>query len=314
MQQVSDEELKEKIRDGYTLKDLSEASEGYKDVLANTLNIATDLEMMVIPMFYPAFHTAPDIETKMQLAHAIHDEMGHACVHLEVLDDLGIDVHDLCMNRDPSDWRSFMVTEYPYENWYEFAIGQAFIDRAGRTTTVDLEEHCSYSPYSRGLKKINYEQAFHVKNGENNVRHLINLGEEHKAKVQEALDKIFPFCVEWFGTTDDVKKRWTQIDFSIRGHTNDEMREMWLQSAAEFAEKMDLEIPASYDEDEEKWVLDYEQPVLYDDETESWNLDETVSWDEKFAQWKEGGPMMPAGVERMQSEEWGEDLWEPETA
>ncbi|WIV68866.1 1,2-phenylacetyl-CoA epoxidase subunit PaaC [Natrialbaceae archaeon AArc-T1-2] len=305
-----EEALKSKLDEGHMIEDPSEATEVYRKVLTETTNIAGDLEMMSFVIYYPALLQAPSIETKIQAAQAIHDELGHAVLQYAVVEDFGGDTQELIMDRDPEEWKTFFMTEWANESWYEFAVAQALGDRAGRMTTVDLEEHCSYAPYSRSLQKVNFEQQWHVKNGERNMRKLVESGEEHKERIQEVVDFFFPLAAEWFGTTDDKKKRWTQLDYHIRGHTNDEMRQKWLAEVVPMLEDMGLEVPAHYDEDADEYVLEYEYPVLYDYERGEWDLENHATWEEKFEQWRQGGPDKIGGISRLQEEVWGEDLWQ----
>lgn len=309
--QDPEERLKQQLQDGRTLEEVDEMTPGYRKVLSETIKIAADLETIVLPNYYGALINAPDIEGKIQAATAIHDEMGHAVLQHDAIDDLieDHDIQEFVMDRDPEEWGTFYLLEFKLEDWYDFAILQCIGDRAGRKTTVDLEEHCSYNPYSRALQKINFEQNFHVRNGAQNVRRIAELGEEHRERLQESLDFHFPLSAEWFGTTDDKKKRWTQLDYNIRGHTNDEMRQKWLSEVVPFFEEVGLDVPAHYDEEADEYVLEYDYPILMDEEEREWQYDEEASWEEKFGQWKRGGPDKSQMIERIQIDIWGDDLW-----
>ena len=48
--------------------------------------------------------------------------------------------------------------------------------------------------------------------------------------------------------------------------------------------------------------------LLFDETTGKWDF-RTVTWEEKFAQWKRGGPAKLPGIQRLQSEIWGDELW-----
>jgi ring-1,2-phenylacetyl-CoA epoxidase subunit PaaA len=122
------------------------------------------------------------------------------------------------------------------------------------------------------------------------------------------LDFWFPLGAEWFGATDDVKSRMDQIHYRIRGHTNDQLRQQWLAGLVPFLEEVGLDAPAHFDPDKGIYVLDYELPILYDEAARKWDY-RKVTWEEKIAQWKRGGPAKIPGLTRLQSEAWGAELW-----
>ena len=99
-----------------------------------------------------------------------------------------------------------------------------------------------------------------------------------------------------------------QLHYRIRGHTNDQLRQQWLAGVVPFCEEVGLTVPAHFDAEHQTYVLDYELPILFDETTGKWDF-RTVTWEEKFAQWKRGGPAKLPGIQRLQSEIWGDELW-----
>ena len=76
--------------------------------------------------------------------------------------------------------------------------------------------------------------------------------------MQECVDFYFPLCASWFGLPDDLKTRPDQQKYRIRGGTNDEMRQIWLSRVVPYSESVGIKIPAHYDAECGKFVLDYE--------------------------------------------------------
>ena len=300
--------LQTRLCSGVVIEDESEMTPRYRAVLLATMMIAADLEVATLPADLQPMMAAPSIADRIAVASALQDEMGHAQVMFRLLEDFGYDTNERLFERDPKSFRSFSLLEWPFEHPIDQAMAQCVGDRAGYTTTVDLERHCSFGPYSRSLRKVNFEEQFHVKRGEHCVRYYMTQGPEVRARVQEALDFWFPLGAEWFGATDDVKSRMDQMHYRIRGNTNDQLRQQWLAALVPFCEEVGLNVPAQFDQDKGIYVMDFELPILLNEETGKWDY-RKVSWEEKFAQWKRGGPAKIPGLTRLQSEAWGKELW-----
>lgn len=306
---IREHALQVRIRAGRQIEREEEMTPRYREVLVQTMLIAADLELMTLPSYYGALCNAPTLDDKIAVASAIQDEMGHAQVMYRMLEDFGFDSQRLIFERSPETFKTFELVEQGVADYVTCVVMMAFGDRAGYTTTRDLEEHCSFGPYARSLRKVNFEERFHVAHGEKWVRHFWNHSTETRARVQAAVDMAFPMCASWFGTPDGMKKRTDQLAYRIRGLTNDELRQQWLNEVVPFCETLGIRIPAHFDAVQGRCVLDYEEPVAFNTETGRWDFDRKITWEQKFAHWKRGGPIKMSGIRRIQSEEWGSDLW-----
>lgn len=306
--QNAEDDLQQRIRDGLILEDQTEMTPRYRDVLTQTMLIAADLEIMTLPLDLDAMLFAPSISDRIAVAAALQDEMGHAQVMFRMLGEFGYDAYRRIFERDPREFKTFSILEWRMHDPIDMAVAHITGDRAGYITTLDLEQHCSFGPYSRSLRKVNFEEQFHVRRGEHCIRHYMTLGPEIRARVQKSIDFFFPLGVEWFGATDDVKSRTDQIHYRIRGLSNDGLRQKFLDGIVPFCEEVGLRVPAHLDTATGHYVLDYELPILIDEETGNWDF-RKVTWTEKLDQWKRGGPFKVPGLSRIQQELWGTDLW-----
>jgi len=301
--------LQERIKAGYVLEDPSEMTPRYRDVLVNTIHIAADLEVVTLPTYSPAIRTSPTLEDKIAIASACQDELGHAQVMYRILEEFGYDTHHFLFERDPEEWRTFQMLEFPHEDYIESVVSMCYGDRAGYITTTDLEENCSYGPFARSLRKVNFEETFHVSHGERWVRFFFNLSPETRRRTQESVDFYFPLCAAWFGMPDNLKKRTDQLAYKIRGNSNDEMRQKWLSRVVPFSENVGIKVPAHFDETTGKYVLDYTPPIHLDEATRKWDYNRTISWEEQLKVWKTGSRHKVPSIRRVQMEVWGKDLW-----
>jgi ring-1,2-phenylacetyl-CoA epoxidase subunit PaaA len=301
--------LQERVKAGYQLEDPSEMTPRYRDVLVNTMHIAADLEVVTLPTYSPAIRTAPTLDDKIAIASACQDELGHAQVMYRLLEEFGYDTHGFLFERDPHQWRTFQMLEFPHEDYIESVVSMCYGDRAGYITTVDLEENCSFAPFARSLRKVNFEETFHVGHGERWVKFFWNLNARSRQRVQDAVDFYFPLCAAWFGVPDDMKKRTDQLTYKIRGATNDQMRQKWLSQVVPFSESAGIDVPAHFDEVSGKFVLEYEPPIYLDERTRKWDYSRRISWEEQFQIWKQGSRHKIPSISRLHREVYGRDLW-----
>ena len=297
-----------KIRADELIEEMSELFPEYQEALRQTLYIAAQSEVTVLTWAYTAYDSAPDIGAKIAISATIQDEIGHAHQQGMLLEQFGTSVEDITFNVDPSKVKTLMIMQFPIKNYIEFCMSQALLDRAGRITTRDIEENCSFAPYRRALRKINFEENFHVGHGARWIKFYWKHSEETRKAVQDAADWLWPHGTTWFGLPDALKTRKGQLDYRIRGWSNDTMRQMWLKSAGEFAQAIGFTTPSHYDEATDQWVIDCPYPMMCDPATRTWTWKQ-ASWDDTIAQLKAGGPMNPSAHARLQTEEWGDHLW-----
>jgi ring-1,2-phenylacetyl-CoA epoxidase subunit PaaA len=115
--------------------------------------------------------------------------------------------------------------------------------------------------------------------------------------VQKALDWMFPMGVEWFGMPDDKKRHNAQLEFRLKGMTNDQLRQTWLKAVVPLCEELGYSVPARYDAGLDQVELEYELPCQYDPGAKRWRFEETLTWEQVFDRWKARGPMNERYVE-----------------
>ena len=112
---------------------------------------------------------------------------------------------------------------------------------------------------------------------------------------------MFVLTLEWFGLPDARKKHGIQLEYGFKGLSNDELRQAWMAEVVPFMQEVGIDVPAHWDEGEERWVVDCPFPAAFDEERKTWLLDEgPVSWEDVQERWKRRGPMNVAYVERLQ--------------
>ncbi|MFQ5771647.1 MAG: Phenylacetic acid catabolic protein [bacterium] len=297
-----EQELKEKIRSGFMVESEEDMTKGYKKALINQLTVQGDTELMSAPAYYLASKDAPTINSRIAVTAIIHDELGHANIAYRILEDLGVDKHWLIYGRQPHEFKHPYGFDQPLENWAEMVVANGFFDRAGITLLGDVHENTSYGPLKRALVKVDREEILHLRHGESWMRRLAKAGGEAKKLLQRAVDWMFPMTLEWFGLPDDLKHHSGQLDYKLKGKTNDQLRQIWMNAAVPLCESIGINVPAHYDNDKQKYIMDYPFPCQYNPDEKRWLFDAPLSWDEVFKRWKARGPMNKKYTEMVQGD------------
>jgi ring-1,2-phenylacetyl-CoA epoxidase subunit PaaA len=298
MAPFTEDELKRKVQDGYIVESVEEMTEGYRKSLVVQLTVQADTELISAPAYWMAARHAPSTNTQVSAHAIIQDELAHANIAYRLLEDLGVSREELVYEREPHKWKHPYGFDQPLENWAELVVANGFYDRAGITLLSDVHRNTSYGPLKRALVKVDMEETFHLRHGEVWMRRLSKAGGEAREMLQRAVDWMFPMTVEWFGLPDDLKRHSGQLEYRLKGLTNDQLRQTWMAATVPLCESIGIDVPAHYDDASESYVMDYPFPCRYDPEAKRWLFDEgQISWDEVFERWKGRGPMNKEFVE-----------------
>lgn len=301
MPPFTDDELKAKVQDGYIVESAEEMTDGYRKALIVQLTVQADTELMSAPAYWMAARYAPSTNTQVSAHAIIQDELAHANIAYRLLEDLGESKEHLVYGRQPHQFKHPYGFDQPLDNWAELVVATGFFDRAGITLLTDVHENTSYGPLKRALVKIGMEETFHLRHGEVWMRRLAKAGGEARDMVQHAVDWMFPMTIEWFGLPDDMKRHSGQLEYRLKGLTNDQLRQVWMSSTVPLCEGLGLKVPAHWDEGRKEYVLDYPFPCEYDAKAKHWDFaGGEIAWDQVFERWKARGPMNEAYVESIQ--------------
>src|SRR5690606_30268295 len=90
MSQLTEEQLKEKVQNGYILESPDEMTEGYRKALIVQLTVQGDTELISAPAYWMAAQHAPSTNTQVSAVAIIQDELAHANIAYRLLEDLGV--------------------------------------------------------------------------------------------------------------------------------------------------------------------------------------------------------------------------------
>ena len=283
----SEEAVLGRIRKQQLIESLEHMSPTYLEGIKRILTVSADTELISAPAYYNAAVDAPTLNAFGSAVSIIQDELSHAHIAYRLLRDLGVDTEELIFEREPRYFKYPYAFDVPLDTWVELVVANAFYDRAGYTLLGDVYESTTFGPWKRALLKVDKEETFHLRHGEQWMRRLNQDSSGHEL-LQQAVDWMFLLTVEWFGLPDNLKKHGEQLEYGFKGHSNDELRQIWMSTAVPLCNELHIKVPAHYDETEKKYVLDCAFPAHFDAKAKRW--DGPCTWDDVMKRWKARGP------------------------
>jgi ring-1,2-phenylacetyl-CoA epoxidase subunit PaaA len=298
--QASDAEVLARIREGKLIETVDQMSLSYLEGMIRILTVSADTELISAPAYYNAGKHAPSLNAFGSATAIIQDELGHAHIAYRLMRDLGVDTEELIYDREPTQFKYPYAFDVPLSSWVELVVANGFYDRAGFCLLGDVYQCTTFGPWKRALVKVDKEETFHLRHGENWMRKIAQSA-EGRDQLQQAIDWMFLLTVEWFGLPDDLKRHSEQLEFGFKGKSNDELRQTWMATAVPLVKDLGLNVPAHFEESDGKFVLDCPFPAQFDEDSKRWLLEEgPVTWADVLVRWRKRGPMNDQYVETIQ--------------
>jgi ring-1,2-phenylacetyl-CoA epoxidase subunit PaaA len=297
---ISETQLQDRLAHKQLVENESHMTAQYKEDLIRILTVSADTELVSAPAYYNAARRAPSVNAMISALAIIQDEMGHAHIAYRLLQDLGVNKDEMIYRRAARQFKYPYAFDVPLETWEELVVANAFYDRAGITLLGDVFRSTSYGPWKRALVKVDKEETFHLRHGEIWMRRLAQ-EPGGRERLQAAIDWMFLLTVEWFGLPDDLKKHTGQLDYGLKGSSNDTLRQIWMKTAVPLCEEIGLRVPAKWNEATQKFDITCPFPARFDAANKRWELERgAITWDDVMKRWKARGPMNDYYVERIQ--------------
>jgi ring-1,2-phenylacetyl-CoA epoxidase subunit PaaA len=283
----SEAAIRERLRKGQLIETIDQMSPVYLEGMRRILTVSADTELISSPAYYHAACHAPSLNAFGSAMSITQDELGHAHIAYRLLRDLGVDTEYLIFERPPRDFKYPYAFDVPLDSWEELVVANAFYDRAGYTLLGDIYQSTTFGPWKRALVKVDKEETFHLRHGEQHMRKINQTPEGH-ATLQAAVDWMFLLTVEWFGLPDDRKLHGEQLAYGFKGHSNDGLRQIWMKTAVPLCEELHLDVPAHFDAEQQRYVIDCAFPRHFDAEAKRWG--DACTWEDVLRRWKARGP------------------------
>jgi ring-1,2-phenylacetyl-CoA epoxidase subunit PaaA len=290
----------QRIKSGKLVEGLEHMSPTYLEGIKRILTVSADTELISAPAYFRAAQDAPSLNAFGTAISIVQDELAHAHIAYRLLEDLGADKDWLIYQRPAGEWKYPYAFDVPLDTWHELVVANAFYDQAGYELLSDVYHSTTFGPWKRALAKVDKEETFHLRHGQQWIRRLAPDPAE-RAKLQRAADWMFMLTVEWFGLPDSEKRHSEQLDYGFKGRSNDTLRQVWMSKVVPFCNEVGLNVPAHLDAESGKYVVDVPFPSTFDAPNKRWKFEDgPIGWDQVLKRWKARGPMNDEYVASLQ--------------
>ncbi len=186
---------------------------------------------------------APNLRRKAVLLAKVQDEAGHGLYLYSATETLGADREETIDDLHSGKAKYSSIFNYPTLTWADMGAIGWLVDGAAIMNQVPLCR-CSYGPYARAMVRVCKEESFHQRQGFEIMTQLAQGTPEQKAMAQDALNRFWWPALMMFGPSDADSKHTAQsVQWKIKRHTNDELRQQFVEVTVPQAELIGLTVP-----------------------------------------------------------------------
>jgi ring-1,2-phenylacetyl-CoA epoxidase subunit PaaA len=235
------EEFLEYVQSGGQVEATDWMPDEYRKRLIKFIEMHANSELMGVLPERDWILRAPTLQRKLALTAKIQDEVGHAQLIYRVVEDLG-KPREACLDDLIAGKAKFHnVFHYPTRSWGDVGVIAWLVDAAAIVSQKALLK-TSYAPYARIMKRVCWEESFHILHGRDVVLAMVNGTEHQREMLQEALDRWWEPLMMFHGTPipaeEDPMYRWR-----IKSQANEDARQEFLDGYVDQILEIGLTIP-----------------------------------------------------------------------
>jgi len=201
---------------------------------------------------------APTLQRKLALTAKIQDEVGHAQLLYRVVEDLG-KPREACLDDLIAGRSKFHnVFHYPTRTWGDVGVIAWLVDAAAIISQKALLK-CSYAPYARIMRKICWEESFHILHGRDVILTLVIGTDAQRELVQEALDRWWEPLMMFHGNPIPADED-PMVHWRIKSQANEDARQQFLEGYVPQVWELGLTLPDPKLRRSDDGVWSYSEP------------------------------------------------------
>jgi ring-1,2-phenylacetyl-CoA epoxidase subunit PaaA len=187
---------------------------------------------------------APTLKRKAILLAKVQDEGGHGLYLYSAAETLGTSRDQMLEALHTGKAKYSSIFNYPTLTWADVGVVGWLVDGAAIMNQVPICR-CSYGPYARAMIRICREESFHQRQGYESLLTMMQKGTEaQRAMVQDAVNRWWWPSIMMFGPPDDQSPNSAQsMRWGIKRVSNDELRQRFIDAAAEQAKLLGVTLP-----------------------------------------------------------------------
>ncbi len=252
-------EFKEYVQSGGQVEATDWLPDEYRAKLVKFIEMHGNSELMGVLPEREWILRAPTLQRKLALTAKVQDEVGHAQLIYRVVEDLG-KPREQCLDDLVAGRTKFHnVFHYPTKTWGDVGVIAWLVDAAAIISQKALLK-CSYAPYARIMKKICWEESFHILHGRDVILAMVTGTEEQRALVQEALDRWWAPLMMFHGNRIPAEED-PMVEWRIKSQANEDARQQFLDGYVPQIWELGLTVPdPELRKDEETGRWHYTEP------------------------------------------------------
>ncbi|RJO73559.1 1,2-phenylacetyl-CoA epoxidase subunit A [Nocardia panacis] len=186
---------------------------------------------------------APSLRRKAILLAKIQDEAGHGLYLYSAAETLGADRGELTEWLISGRQKYSSIFNYPTLNFADVGVIGWLVDGAAICNQVPLCRS-SFGPYGRAMIRVCKEESFHQRQGYELLMTMMRGTDAQRHMVQEAVDRWWWPALMMFGPPDgDSPNTERSMRWRIKRHTNDELRQRFVDMSVPQAEALGVTLP-----------------------------------------------------------------------
>ncbi|MFB4304520.1 1,2-phenylacetyl-CoA epoxidase subunit PaaA [Actinomadura sp. GTD37] len=186
---------------------------------------------------------APSLRRKAILLAKVQDEAGHGLYLYSAAETLGADRSDLTAKLISGGQKYSSIFNYPTPTFADVGVIGWLVDGAAICNQVPLCRS-SYGPYARAMIRICKEESFHQRQGYELLMTLMRGTEAQREMVRDSVNRWWWPSLMMFGPPDADSTHTAQsMAWKIKRHTNDELRQRFVDMTVPQAEALGVTLP-----------------------------------------------------------------------
>jgi ring-1,2-phenylacetyl-CoA epoxidase subunit PaaA len=186
---------------------------------------------------------APSLRRKAILLAKVQDEAGHGMYLYSAAETLGAARGELTEKLIDGRQKYSSIFNYPSLSFADVGVIGWLVDGAAICNQVPLCRS-SYGPYARAMIRICKEESFHQRQGYELLMTMMRGTDAQREMVQDAVNRWWWPSLMMFGPPDaDSPNTAQSMAWGIKRHTNDELRQRFVDMSVPQAEALGVTLP-----------------------------------------------------------------------
>ncbi len=186
---------------------------------------------------------APGFRRKLTLIAKVQDEAGHGQLLYRAAETLGKSREEMMDELLSGKAKYANVFNYPTPHWADVGVIGWLVDTAAVINQTMLAQS-SYGPYARAMKRICYEESFHIKQGYDAVVALARGTSAQRIAAQESINRWWYPTLMMSGPPDTLSTHsQLALRWKIKTKTNEQVRQEFVDHIVPQIRALGLTVP-----------------------------------------------------------------------